>query len=153
MAVTAQRMQIEESFRDLKSQRFGLEFSVNRSTQKNRLCVLLLVACLASFVLRYDWQSGQGDAAGIPVPEQHAPFASGGRRFVLQRCLAAIREYEFELSHTSIEGLSSVKGLHIWGIADLKQLDRACRLCRLRWIADIHAKSLRRVVPRPSVNT
>jgi hypothetical protein len=45
-------MQIEESFRDLKSERFGLGFSVSRSTQKNRLGVLLLVACLASFVLR-----------------------------------------------------------------------------------------------------
>jgi hypothetical protein len=50
VAVYAQRMQIEESFRDLKSERFGLGFSANRSTQKNRLGVLLLVACLASFV-------------------------------------------------------------------------------------------------------
>ncbi|MHB9118938.1 MAG: IS4 family transposase [Burkholderiales bacterium] len=52
VAVYAQRMQIEESFRDLKSERFGLGFSTNRSTQKERLAVLLLVACLASFVLR-----------------------------------------------------------------------------------------------------
>lgn len=52
VAVYAQRMQIEESFRDLKSERFGLGFSANRSTQKARLAVLLLVACLASFVLR-----------------------------------------------------------------------------------------------------
>jgi hypothetical protein len=52
VAVYAQRMQIEESFRDLKSDRFGLGFSANRSTQKDRLAVLLLVACLASFVLR-----------------------------------------------------------------------------------------------------
>jgi len=37
VAVYAQRMQIEESFRDLKSERFGLGFSANRSTQKNRL--------------------------------------------------------------------------------------------------------------------
>lgn len=52
VAVYAQRMQIEESFRDLKSERFGLGFSACRSTQKNRLAVLLLIACLASFVLR-----------------------------------------------------------------------------------------------------
>ncbi|TAJ79571.1 MAG: hypothetical protein EPO42_05570 [Gallionellaceae bacterium] len=52
VAAYAQRMQIEESFRDLKSGRFGLGFSANRPTQKDRLGVLLLVACLASFVLR-----------------------------------------------------------------------------------------------------
>lgn len=51
-AIYAQRMQIEESFRDLKSERFGLGFSANRSTQKVRLAVLLLVANLASFALR-----------------------------------------------------------------------------------------------------
>lgn len=59
VAVYAQRMQIEESFRDLKSERFGLGFSANRSTQKNRLGVLLLVACLASFVLRLIGEAGK----------------------------------------------------------------------------------------------
>ena len=52
VAVYAQRMQIEESFRDLKSGQYGLGFSSNRSTQKNRLCVLWLIASLALFVLR-----------------------------------------------------------------------------------------------------
>jgi len=59
VAVYAQRMQIEESFRDLKSDRFGLGFSANRSTQKDRLGVLLLVACLASFVLRLIGEVGK----------------------------------------------------------------------------------------------
>ena len=59
VAVYAQRMQIEESFRDLKSERFGLGFSANRSTQKDRLGVLLLVACLASFVLRLIGEVGK----------------------------------------------------------------------------------------------
>jgi hypothetical protein len=59
VAVYAQRMQIEESFRDLKSERFGLGFSSNRSTQKARLGVLLLVACLASFVLRLIGEVGK----------------------------------------------------------------------------------------------
>lgn len=59
VAVYAQRMQIEESFRDLKSERFGLGFSANRSTQKDRLGVLLLVACLASFVLRLIGEAGK----------------------------------------------------------------------------------------------
>ena len=52
-------MQIEESFRDLKSERFGLGFSANRSTQRSRLGVLLLVACLASFVLRLIGEVGK----------------------------------------------------------------------------------------------
>lgn len=59
VAVYAQRMQIEESFRDLKSERFGLGFSASRSTQKNRLGVLLLIACLASFVLRLIGEVGK----------------------------------------------------------------------------------------------
>ncbi len=59
VAVYAQRMQIEESFRDLKSERFGLGFSASRSTQKDRLGVLLLVACLASFVLRLIGEVGK----------------------------------------------------------------------------------------------
>lgn len=59
IAVYAQRMQIEESFRDLKNERFGLGFSSNRSTQKARLGVLLLVACLASFVLRLIGEAGK----------------------------------------------------------------------------------------------
>jgi hypothetical protein len=59
VAVYAQRMQIEESFRDLKSERFGLGFSANRSTQKDRLGVLLLVGCLASFVLRLIGEVGK----------------------------------------------------------------------------------------------
>ena len=52
-------MQIEESFRDLKGERFGLGFSASRSTQKDRLGVLLLVACLASFVLRLIGEAGK----------------------------------------------------------------------------------------------
>lgn len=52
VAIYAQRMQIEEAFRDLKSERFGLGLSVSRSKHKDRFSVLLLIACLASFVLR-----------------------------------------------------------------------------------------------------
>ena len=59
VAVYAQRMQIEESFRDLKSERFGLGFSANRTKQKNRLGVLLLVGCLAAFVLRLIGEVGK----------------------------------------------------------------------------------------------
>jgi hypothetical protein len=52
VAIYAQRMQIEEAFRDLKSERFGLGFCANRSRHRDRLSVLLLIASLASFALR-----------------------------------------------------------------------------------------------------
>jgi hypothetical protein len=55
----AQRMQIEQAFRDLKSERFGLGFSANRSKGKDRISVLLLTACLASFVLHLIGQAAK----------------------------------------------------------------------------------------------
>lgn len=41
-------MQIEESFRDLKT---GLNFNVSKTRKLNYLCVLLLIAMLAQYVL------------------------------------------------------------------------------------------------------
>lgn len=41
------RMQIEESFRDMKSHRFGLGFDVNLSKYKNRISILVLLTTLA----------------------------------------------------------------------------------------------------------
>ena len=52
VAIYAQRMQIEEAFRDLKSERFGLGLCACRSKQGQRLRILLLIATLALFVLR-----------------------------------------------------------------------------------------------------
>jgi cysteine desulfurase family protein (TIGR01976 family) len=46
------------------------------------------------------------------------------RRQRLVSALTALKEYEKSLSRALIEGLSSIKGLHIWGITDLDQLDR-----------------------------
>ena len=40
-------MQIEESFRDIKNQRFGFAMSETRSKNKNRFNVLLLIGALA----------------------------------------------------------------------------------------------------------
>lgn len=45
------RMQIEESFRDVKSVRFGIGFELNQSRSPERLQNLLLVAMIATFVL------------------------------------------------------------------------------------------------------
>ncbi len=52
-------MQIEEAFRDLKSERFGLGLSASRSKHKDRLSVLLLIACLSSFTLRLIGQAAK----------------------------------------------------------------------------------------------
>jgi cysteine desulfurase family protein (TIGR01976 family) len=46
------------------------------------------------------------------------------RRQRLVSAMTAMKEYEQTLSRALIEGLSSIKGLHIWGITDLDQLDR-----------------------------
>ena len=50
MSIYAKRMQIEEAFRDLKSERFGLGFKASRSTNTQRIAILLLIALLALLV-------------------------------------------------------------------------------------------------------
>ncbi len=52
--------------------------------------------------------------------------AGGGstRRQRLVAALTAMQSYERTLSRALIEGLSEIRGLHIWGITDLNQLDR-----------------------------
>jgi cysteine desulfurase family protein (TIGR01976 family) len=46
------------------------------------------------------------------------------RRQRLVSALMAIKNYEKSLSRALIEGLSSIKGVHVWGITDFNQLDR-----------------------------
>jgi cysteine desulfurase family protein (TIGR01976 family) len=46
------------------------------------------------------------------------------RRQRLVSAMTTMKEYEKSLSRALIEGLSSIKGLHIWGITDLNELDR-----------------------------
>jgi selenocysteine lyase/cysteine desulfurase len=59
-----------------------------------------------------------------------APFASqlsgrySGRRLALKQAMAAIQEYEMELNHSLLETLSSIPGLHIWGITDPHRLEQ-----------------------------
>jgi len=45
------RMQIEEGFRDLKSDKFGFGFTISRSQNVNRLNILLVIAALATWCL------------------------------------------------------------------------------------------------------
>ena len=50
VSIYAKRMQIEEAFRDLKSERFGLGFQASLSTDTQRIAILLLIALLALLV-------------------------------------------------------------------------------------------------------
>jgi len=52
VSVYAQRMQIEQAFRDTKSARFGLGFEHSRSRSLERLAVLALIASLVVFMLQ-----------------------------------------------------------------------------------------------------
>jgi len=62
MRLYGKRMQIEEGFRDLKSDKFGFGFSISRSYNTDRLNILLLIAALASLCLwwvgLYAYQQG-----------------------------------------------------------------------------------------------
>lgn len=49
--IYAQRMQIEEAFRDLKCTRYGLAFELHLSRQQQRVAALLLIASLTLLVL------------------------------------------------------------------------------------------------------
>lgn len=50
VSLYSQRMQIEEAFRDLKSERFGLGLDKHRCRNIERMAILLLIAMLALFV-------------------------------------------------------------------------------------------------------
>jgi hypothetical protein len=50
VAIYARRMQIEQSFRDLKSHRYGVGFEDSMTRTGDRLATLLLILALASFV-------------------------------------------------------------------------------------------------------
>jgi len=49
VALYAKRMQIEQSFRDLKSHRFGMAFEDSLTRKSERLSILLLILALVSF--------------------------------------------------------------------------------------------------------
>ena len=71
--VYAGRMQIEEAFRDLKSERFGLGFEVSRSTDTQRIAVLLLIAMLTLLVA---WLIGMS----VELAGQHRRYQANTER-------------------------------------------------------------------------
>ncbi len=60
MTIYQQRMQIEEAFRDLKSERYGLGFAASQTRAPQRLAILLLIGAFVLFVL---WLAGQAAMA------------------------------------------------------------------------------------------
>ena len=87
-----QRMQIEESFRDLKSQQFGAGLECSRSAGVGRFTVLMLIAALAAFLL---WLLGTAaEHAGL---HRHLHPGNGKRRvysrLFLARLLMVLHDY------------------------------------------------------------
>ena len=116
--IYAGRMQIEEAFRDLKSERFGLGFEVSRSTNTRRIAVLLLIAMLTLLVA---WLIGMG----VELSGQHRRFQANtekdrrvlstiyiGRRAVhdarlqidIYQLIAAIKHLALLVQNASNEG-------------------------------------------------
>jgi hypothetical protein len=88
-----QRMQIEEAFRDLKSQQFGAGLECSRSDGVGRFTVLMLIAALAAFLL---WLLGTAaEHAGL---HRHLHPGNGKRRvysrLFLARLLIVLRDYQ-----------------------------------------------------------
>ncbi len=70
-------------------------------------------------------QSFESIAAVLGALEYFESLGAGAtRRQRLVAAMTAMKEYEKTLSRALIEGLSSINGLHIWGITDFDQLDR-----------------------------
>lgn len=97
-ALYSARMQIEESFRDVKSVRFGIGFELNLTRSKKRLQVLLLIAMIATFIL---WLLGTAARSS----QQHLQYQANTvkDRHVLSAIylglrVACDRRFEFTLS-------------------------------------------------------
>jgi cysteine desulfurase family protein (TIGR01976 family) len=60
----------------------------------------------------------------LGMQDAGSKMQEASRRERLVAAMTAMKEYEQALSRALIEGLSSIKGLHIWGITDFDQLDR-----------------------------
>ena len=81
VALYARRMQIESSFRDLKSHRYGQAFEDSLTRKGPRIEVLLLLSALAAFAT---WLVGMAcEASGID--QWLAPFRSKRRLYSVIR--------------------------------------------------------------------
>jgi len=108
-----QRMQIEESFRDMKSQHFGEGLERSRSNGVGRFRVLVLIASLAAFLL---WLLGTAaEAAGL-----HAQLhPSNRKRRVYSRLFLARLLLVLERCHGELDQLTeSIMDVEQWVARD-----------------------------------
>lgn len=105
VAIYRQRMQIEESFRDMKSTQFGLGFEQNCTTKLNRLSILLLLVNLASLALILL-------GVGVTVAKKHWQFQANterekrvlsfhtlGLRAIAKRLRLTVKQWSNTLKH------------------------------------------------------
>lgn len=100
----AARMQIEEAFRDVKSQRYGLGFELNGSRDSRRLQILLLIAMIATLVV---WLLGM--AARLTAQHRHYQANTETRRPVLSLFFVGLRvsndpRFQFEAEQIKTAG-------------------------------------------------
>lgn len=100
------RMQIEESFRDVKSIRFGIGFELNLSRSVMRLQNLLLIAMIATFVL---WLLGMAARQS----QQHWQYQANTvkDRHVLSAIYLGLRvanDRRFEFSTSELGGVTAI---------------------------------------------
>jgi hypothetical protein len=89
VSIYGKRMQIEESFRDLKSHRFGMGFEDSQTRDERRLSVLLLLNMLAGFVA---WLLGLALKRCVVKDDPMAPRPSlQGRYSVFRRSIEWLR--------------------------------------------------------------
>jgi cysteine desulfurase family protein (TIGR01976 family) len=61
-----------------------------------------------------------GTTSGNEFAQRYDTFS--GRCLALKQGMAAIEAYELEISQAMLDGLSSIPGLHVWGITDTQRL-------------------------------
>ena len=64
-----------------------------------------------------------GKTSGAEFAE-HYQQRYGGRKLALKQGMAAIEAFEVDISKVLLAGLSSVPGLHLWGIADAERIQQ-----------------------------
>lgn len=94
VALYAQRMRIEQSFRDTKSLRVGMGLEVARSRSASRLQMLLLIAHLAMFVQRLISEAVRATQLELPLSAtRHRRYAEVSVLTLGRRILDVAPEY------------------------------------------------------------
>jgi hypothetical protein len=108
VALYAQRMQIEENFRDTKSLRFGMGLEASRSRSGQRLHALLLIHTLAAFLL---WHIGQlAEAEGLQRRFKATSRIARELSIITLACLLC-RSSDIPLTDTAVSTLHKHLGL------------------------------------------